>query len=44
MSSGVIESPGAWVGGADYARKVRIATFEFQKLVESGTSRLRNVF
>ena len=29
--------------GAVYAHEVRIATFEFQKLVESGTSRLRNV-
>jgi hypothetical protein len=26
------------------ARETGIATFEFQKLVESGTSRLRNVF
>jgi hypothetical protein len=27
------------LSGAVYAREVRIATFEFQKLVESGTSR-----
>jgi hypothetical protein len=35
-----------WTGlsGAVYAHEVRIATFEFQKLVESGTSRLRNPF
>ncbi len=32
------------LSGAVYAHEVTIATFEFQKLVESGTSGLRNVF
>jgi hypothetical protein len=32
------------LSGAVYAHEVRIATFNFEKLVESGTSRLRNVF
>ena len=32
------------LSGAVYAQGVRVATFEFQKLVESGTSSLRNVF
>jgi hypothetical protein len=34
----------AALSGAVYAHEVTIATFEFQKLVGSGTSRLRNVF
>ena len=33
----------AALSGAVYAREIRIATFELQKLIESGTSRLRNV-
>jgi hypothetical protein len=32
------------LSGPVYAHEAKIATFEFQKLVESGTSRLRNVF
>jgi hypothetical protein len=32
------------LSGAVYAHELRIATFEFQKLVKSGTSCLRNVF
>ena len=33
----------AALSGAVYAHEVTIATFEFQKLVESGTSRVRNI-
>jgi hypothetical protein len=32
------------LSGAIYAHEVANATFEFQKIVESGASRLRNIF